>query len=92
LKKPRTGARLGKNVAGSAGAAKTAAVTRKARQEMRVRKIAHHVMVNGEKLTAREYCYICGKKLSDAASMARGIGSDCWQEVLAQIQMRRAAT
>ena len=26
------------------------------------------------------------------SSMARGIGSDCWQEVLAQIQMRRAAT
>jgi hypothetical protein len=66
------------------GAAKAAA-TRKRRREMRVNDIVKK-LVREEKIGPRTDCYLCRKKLGDAESIARGIGSDCWQDVLAHWQ------
>jgi hypothetical protein len=38
----------------------------------------------------RHHCYVCGRGLSDPPSTARGIGSECWQDVLHQIEELRS--
>lgn len=79
--------------------AKKAAETRKRRRELKVdrevRRIAN-ALAAGLQRTALETgvgdgttrkCKICGKKLSDEASMRRGIGSECWQEVIGRVEL-----
>ena len=72
-------------------AAKRAAETRAERQQDRVRYIAKRVAA-AQKTGPRSYCYVCGRHLTDPESITRGIGSECWQHVLAQIsEITRAA-
>jgi hypothetical protein len=66
-------------------AAKKAAMTRARRQERKIYATAQRIIAN-EKTGPRNNCVICGKGLSDAESIERGIGSECWQDVLKQIE------
>ena len=71
-------------------AAKKAAITRQRRQERRVYQIAKGIIAS-ESFGPRQHCVICGKGLADNESIARGIGSECWQRVLAAISASRAS-
>jgi hypothetical protein len=71
-------------------AAKKAAVTRARRRERKV-YIAAEKIVQGHVYGPRAHCVICGKGVSDPPSIERGIGSDCWQDVLKQLEKRKAA-
>jgi hypothetical protein len=62
-----------------------AAVTRAKRTNLRVMHVARKIIAQEATGPART-CFICGKALSDQESIARGIGSDCWQGVLEQIE------
>jgi hypothetical protein len=70
-------------------AAKKAAATCAVRKERLVHEIAKRY-VAGEKIGPRNYCAICGKKLSASEAKARGIGSECWQGLLSVIAAIRA--
>jgi hypothetical protein len=65
-------------------AAKMAAETRAERQQNRVGYIAKRIAA-AQKTGPRTHCYVCGRHLTDPESITRGIGSECWQDVLAQI-------
>jgi hypothetical protein len=65
-------------------AAKRAAETRTKRQQGRVGYIARCIAMR-QQTGPRSYCYVCGRHLTDPESISRGIGSECWQDVLAQI-------
>jgi hypothetical protein len=69
-------------------AAKEAAITRRLRREKRVYEIAKRIVAR-ERFGPRQNCVICGKGLTDSESITRGIGSDCWQDVLATISASR---
>jgi hypothetical protein len=68
----------------SAGA-KRGAETRARRRARLVWQIAQR-MVRDEKIGPCFTCIICGRELSDPQSIARGIGSECWQDVLTAIE------
>jgi hypothetical protein len=70
------------------GAAKKAAATRRLRQERKVYDAAHR-FVAGHHLGPCDICRICGRSLADEDSIKRGIGSDCWQDVLTLISRLR---
>jgi hypothetical protein len=70
-------------------AAKKAAQTRKERQGREVYRAAQAI-IEGRNFQPRNSCRICGKGVSDAPSIARGIGSDCWQHVLAALSTLKA--
>jgi hypothetical protein len=36
--------------------------------------------------TPSNRCHICGKRMSDQESQKRGLGADCWQQVLRQAE------
>src|SRR4051794_4282699 len=59
-------------------AARKAAVTRKNRRDKLVYAIARAILA-GNPTGPRSACRLCGRGLSDAASIDRGIGSECWQ-------------
>ncbi len=61
--------------------AKKAAETRRARRDRKVQQIAERAR-QGQGIGNRSHCYVCGKSLGDPASIARGIGPECWQDVL----------
>jgi Family of unknown function (DUF6011) len=65
-------------------AAKQAAETRAKRQQNRIGYIAQRVAA-AQKTGLRSRCYVCGRRLTDPESINRGIGSECWQDVLTQI-------
>lgn len=65
-------------------AAKRAAKTRALRREKRVTEAAKRILA-GEGIGESMHCEICGKALSDPESIKRGIGSECWQDVLTAI-------
>lgn len=62
-------------------AAKRAAVTRARRREKRIADAAARYTA-GNSIGPRETCVVCRKTLTDPVSISRGIGSDCWQEIL----------
>jgi len=66
-------------------AAKQAAETRRRRQEKRVYQTARRI-ASGEVCGPRSHCCICKRGLGDPESVRRGIGSECWQDVLAAIE------
>jgi hypothetical protein len=70
-------------------AAQRAAATRARRHERRVLQTAQAI-VAGNQFGPRNHCVICRKALSDEASIARGIGSECWQHLLGRIERLRA--
>jgi Family of unknown function (DUF6011) len=62
-------------------AAKKAAQTKAARRERRVHTTARRLVAE-QNIGPRSHCYVCGRGLADPESIARGIGSECWQDVL----------
>jgi hypothetical protein len=64
-------------------AAKKAGETRRRRREKKINTIAQ---MDANKIGPRGNCYICGRGLGDPESIARGIGSECWQDVLKLIE------
>jgi len=66
-------------------AAKKAAGTRARRQKRQILAIARRIVANA-KIGPRNNCVICGRGLGDPESIERGIGSECWQSVLEQIE------
>jgi hypothetical protein len=71
-------------------AAKEAAKTRARQQERQILAIARRIVANG-KVGTRDNCVICERGLGDFESIERGIGSECWQGVLEQIEKYKAA-
>lgn len=71
-------------------AAKKAAETRRRRTVKKVHDTAMKT-VQGQQLGPRPNCCICGRGLGDPVSITRGIGSECWQDVLSALEMKRAA-
>jgi hypothetical protein len=65
--------------------AKKAAVTRAKRANLRVLQVAQKIVTREATGPART-CFICGKALSDQESIARGVGSECWREILHAIE------
>ncbi|MGE0801577.1 MAG: hypothetical protein AB7O55_24925 [Lautropia sp.] len=63
-------------------AAQAGAQTRSRRQEKRVRQIISRLAA-GEVFGPRTRCLICSKALETRVARQRGIGADCWQNVLA---------
>jgi len=43
-----------------------------------------------QKIGPLHHCFICGRHLDDQASIERGIGPECWQDVLSEITATRA--
>ena len=68
-------------------AAGRAAATRQRRQAKRVYDVARKV-ANGGMFGPSGKCVICHRAVDDEASVKRGVGSDCWQLVLAAIEAR----
>jgi hypothetical protein len=66
-------------------AATRAAETRRHRQQQHVYAVARQLL-NGHAYGPRYRCIVCHKGLTDAETIARGIGSDCWQDVLRIIE------
>lgn len=66
-------------------AAKKAAKTRADRKEKRVYAVVQRLKNDGTFIPA-PHCEICGKALDDTESRARGIGSDCWQQILQRLE------
>jgi hypothetical protein len=71
-------------------AAKKAATTRDDRQRRRVWVIARGI-VDKQQTGPRQHCCVCGRGLGDPQSIARGIGSECWESVLDQVSIITAA-
>jgi Family of unknown function (DUF6011) len=71
-----------------ARAAKQAAVTRRARVEARVYAVVKRWQELGALPGPRPNCYCCGRGLDDPQSIQRGIGSECWGRVLAQLEAK----
>jgi hypothetical protein len=69
-------------------AAKEAAVTRARRQERCIQQTAKRI-IESAKIGPRSNCVICGRGLGDPVSIDRGIGSECWQAVLDEIERTR---
>jgi hypothetical protein len=46
-------------------------------------------IVAGLAIGPQNHCVICGRGLTDEESIARGIGSECWQDVLSDIYTQR---
>jgi hypothetical protein len=65
-------------------AAVKATATRQRRHARRAHEMARR-FAEGENLGLRVSCACCGRHLSDEESIARGIGSECWQWVLSVI-------
>ncbi len=76
---------LARRHARASTAAKKAAETRRRRKERQVYRIVQRLN-DGGTLTPATNCEICGRGLDDPESLARGIGSDCWQQILAAIE------
>jgi hypothetical protein len=65
--------------------AKKAAVTRQRRQDKRI-YLTVAALKRGEQLKPSARCIVCRKPLDDPESISRGIGSECWQGVLAALE------
>jgi hypothetical protein len=71
-------------------AAKKAAETRQRRKQKLIWQIAKR-MLAGKGIGARRNCAVCNRHLDDPASIRRGIGSECWQDVLSAIEQVKSA-
>jgi Family of unknown function (DUF6011) len=70
--------------------ARKAAVTRRARVAKRIYAVAGDLTFQGKPVGPRNRCFVCGRKLTDLQSIARGIGSECWEDVLTEIEKEKA--
>lgn len=71
-------------------ATKEAAATRRRRQQQRINSAAL-ALAAGKSIGPRSSCYVCGRGLDDPQSVARGIGSECWQDVLRFMELAAAS-
>ncbi len=65
-------------------AATKAAVTRRRRKEKAVARIAERIL-RGAGVGPQDQCAICGRHLDDPQSVQRGVGSECWGELLGRL-------
>lgn len=73
-------------------AAKKAAKTRRERQEKKVYELAQRIVDESPWICGPvTACEICGRGLDDPESIERGIGSDCWQDILKAVTAIRGA-
>jgi hypothetical protein len=72
-------------------AAKKAAITRQRRRERRTYHVAKGIIAQ-RNYGPRQHCVICGKGVGNRESIARGIGSECWQRVLESISQQAENT
>lgn len=68
-------------------AAKKAAATRDRRRHLYGKKLAIRI-AGGEVMGPSLQCKVCDKPVTDPESIARGIGSDCWQFVMSLMEKR----
>ena len=68
-------------------AAKKAAATRERRRHLYGKKLAIRIS-GGEVVGPSLQCKLCDKPVTDAASIERGIGSDCWQFILGLMEKK----
>jgi hypothetical protein len=54
-------------------------------RQSRIARVAARV-VAGEQIGRWNECFVCGQRLDDPASIERGIGKCCWQEVAEQME------
>jgi Family of unknown function (DUF6011) len=52
--------------------------------------VAKKLTFQGDKIDPRNNCVICGRGLDDPQSIARGVGSECWQDVVEAIAQQKA--
>jgi Family of unknown function (DUF6011) len=71
-------------------AATKAVATRRKRRDARLQHIAG-IIVESKSAGPSPKCLICRRTLKDDISVSRGIGTECWQDVLDAIEARRAA-
>jgi Family of unknown function (DUF6011) len=71
-------------------AAKQAAETRGRRRERKVYSVVTRLLA-ANPIGPQNNCAICGRSLTDAPSIDRGIGSECWQDVLKVMTARQRA-
>ncbi len=64
--------------------------TRQRRRNARLENIAA-IIASGKSAEPSIKCLICRRKLADETAVSRGVGSECWQDVLSAIEARRAA-
>jgi hypothetical protein len=72
-------------------AAEKAGETRRRRQHLRTAAVARRILA-GQGIGAQQRCAICGRGLDDPASIERGVGSECWQDVLAIVDASHKST
>ena len=72
-----------------AQAAQRAAETRKRRRALRVDLAAIRLLRDLQTKRPRTHCGVCGRTLKDEASRARGIGPECWNQVLRILEDER---
>lgn len=70
-------------------AAQKAAATRAKRREKQLYRLVKHIRDGGQ-FVPSSTCRLCGKKVEDADSIARGIGPDCWQTVMRELEQLAA--
>ena len=68
-------------------AAKKAAATRERRRHLYGQKLALR-LANGESFGPSTTCRLCEKPVTDPESIARGVGSDCWQFVMSFLERK----
>jgi hypothetical protein len=65
------------------------AATRKRRHDLKVDRIAREI-VAGKVYGPSHQCASCDKPLTDAISIKRGIGTDCWEALMQHIEKLQA--
>lgn len=68
--------------------AQQAAQTRKRRHKIKLQAIVKK-MLRDEHIGPSTHCVLCKKQLSDPQSLERGIGTECWQNVLSAVEEAR---
>ncbi len=76
---------LARRHARRSAAATRAAATRAQRRERRVYQVAKAIYEDDRDDVVTSHCRICGRGLADPESLSRGVGSECWQDVLSAI-------
>ena len=69
----------------SASSTLKAAETRRRRRAIRCDLVAARISMGFTSRGPAERCVICGRHLSDEASRRRGVGPECWGQVLATL-------
>lgn len=68
--------------------AKKAAATRARRVEQEIYRLAR-LFLEGRKIAPSTHCAICNKAMDDSVSVARGVGPDCWGQILLAMESQR---